>query len=125
MAGRLQICHLIKGEMDLQVTVNNYAEYQTPASNCVVTDVSVDAYSDLNPVPELNLPKGLSMSSTEEELEKAIDESVLEFSKDDSDSGIIYNYNDYDKGTGTTFNYNKEKNRITQASVEGKKRPGK
>ena len=125
MAGRLEISHLIKGEMDLQVTLNNFAEYQTPASNCVVTELTVNAYSDTNPVPEFNLPKGLSMNSTKEEIEKAIDESGLEFSKDESDDAITYNYNDYDKGTGATFYYSTEKKRIMQASAEGKNWPGK
>lgn len=118
MAGRLGSVRLAKGDTKISLYVMNYANYQTTGSNCAATRISYDYYSDTDPIPDFILPKGLSFSTDKAALESILESTSVEFNTNESDSYIIYTYDDYDLDTGVTINYDKEKAKITGLSVE-------
>ena len=119
------------GEMEkdgvkLQVNYYNYAEYQTTGENCAVSQIELSMYGANDPVPNLQLPKGISFGMKLADLETALSGSSVKFDKSDgSSSSVSYSYGDYDKGVEAYFWYNTEDDRLGSIKIGGKKWQGK
>ena len=107
MADRLGSITLKKGDIPLSVYVYNFANYQTIGSNCAVTKILCSDYSDTVPIPDITLPKGLTLKTDLSTLDSIIGSSSVEFSRDDDSDSITYMYSDYDLGTSLYISYNK------------------
>lgn len=107
MADRLGSITLKKGDIPLSVYVYNFANYQTIGSNCAVTKILCSDYSDTVPIPDITLPKGLTLKTDLSTMDSIIGSSSVEFSRDDDSDSITYMYSDYDLGTSLYISYDK------------------
>ena len=89
------------------VYVYNFANYQTIGSNCAVTKIFCSDYSDTVPIPDITLPKGLTLKTDLSTLDSIIGSSSVKFSRDYDSDSITYMYSDYDLGTSLYISYDK------------------
>lgn len=114
-----------KNGVKINLHFSNFADYQTSGENCAVSEIEMTAYSDDDPIPNLQLPMNVNCSMKKDALETALAGSSVKFDKNESDTSISYSYDDYKLGTEAYFYYNLDNDRINSLRISGEKWPGK
>lgn len=113
-AGGFEHIDLEKNGVELTCMVQNFADYQTTGSNCAAISIGLSAYDETK-IPDMLLPKNISFTIDKAALESAIEESSVDFEKNESDYSIGY----YSTGSDIGYNlyYSKDEERIESISI--------
>jgi hypothetical protein len=113
-AGGIDHVYLEKNGAEVTCMVENFADYQTTGSNSAAISVEIRAYDDTK-IPELLLPKGISMNTDKETLESALEESSVDFDKNETEYSIGY----YSSGSdiGYSILYGNEEQRLISVQI--------
>ena len=120
IAGGFELNTLTKGSVRLEITAENFADYQTSTENCAVTGITAYYTPNITPLPDLTLSNNISFNSTKEEL----DASAV-FEKDEQNHFIIYTYAFIDARIFCQVTYDTETNCITSIKLERRTWPEK
>lgn len=101
---------LMKNNQQMRVGIQNYSEGATTIENCFL----ISAESDSTPMV---IPKGITIGSTQEEVDAALKDTTFE--TDDSDSFLYYEINpDDNKTQGYEVLISKEEQKVTKIKVD-------
>ena len=115
-----------KNGVKIRVNYYNYAEYQTTGINSAISQVEATNYSDNDPVPNIQVPKGINFGMKQADLETALSGSSVKFDKSDGSSDYVtYTYSDYDIGSDAYFWYDIKDDGLGVIKIGGDKWPGK
>ncbi|MBQ9156189.1 MAG: hypothetical protein IJ137_05365 [Eubacterium sp.] len=118
-----------KNGVIIHVTFYNYADCWAKLENCAVTSIEATVHGDYDPIPNMQVPKGINFNMTKSQLKSAISGSSLQFSKANTSSSLSYTfdslYDDSDEEYYAKFSYDKEKGMIDSIIISGSKWPGK
>ena len=112
-SGNTDYMTLTRNGKNLDISIANYAEYQTIPENCAV--YSMYLYDD-DKIP-FEIAKGVTFDSTKEDIESVVSD---EFSYYKGTNNYSYSYDDYDAGVQVTFYVDIETEKLSQITYRFK-----
>ncbi|MBU3109979.1 hypothetical protein [Clostridium lacusfryxellense] len=118
---KYNIVNLEKGDQSLMVSIANMGTDVLPLSKCYIGQITVDTIDDKNPKTNINIAKGITINSSQDEVIAAYGNPSDKF-EGDTITKLTYKSSDYSKYEIT---FNKTTKKVYSINIENLVQPAK